>query len=115
LGESDLISGGFVGLITLLQEITKEKQRLKSIDHGGKRILFGFDSKRTLIFALIITEELIILRNKLFYFIQEIEDKYPTNLEDFSGVNVELWKKRIDPILDKYFKRKYFELIPELK
>ncbi|MHA1282584.1 MAG: hypothetical protein ACTSVV_03985 [Promethearchaeota archaeon] len=113
LAEADLISGGFIGLIALLQEITKEKQRLKSIDHGGKRILFGFNSDKSIIFALVVTEELIILRNKLFYFIQEVEEKYADKLRDFTGVDSNLWKNRIEPIMERHFKRKYFELIPE--
>ena len=112
--EADLISGGFVGLIALLQEITQEEQKLKSIDHGGKRILFGFNSERTIIYALIVSEELIILRNKFHYFIQEIEENYQIRLEDFSGVDSELWKNRLKPIMEKHFQRKYFELIPDM-
>ncbi|MHA1150346.1 MAG: MFS transporter [Promethearchaeota archaeon] len=114
LVEADLISGGFVGLVALLQEITREEQRLKSIDHGGKRILFGFNSDKSIIYALIVSEELLILRNKFFYFIQDIEDNYKITIEDFSGVDSELWANRIKPIMEKHFKRKYFELIPDL-
>lgn len=112
--EADLISGGFVGLIALLQEITKEEQGLKSIDHGGKRILFGFNSDKSIIYALIVSEELIVLRNKFFYFIQEIEENYSINIEEFSGVDSELWIKRIKPIMKKHFTRKYFELISDI-
>ncbi len=111
--EADLVSGGFVGLIAILQEITKEKQRLRIIDHGGKKIMFGFDSKKTIYFALVISEELLILRNKLAYFIDDFEKKYQINMDDFTGVNVELWKARVDPLIEKHFKRKYFDLIPE--
>jgi hypothetical protein len=111
--EADLVSGGFVGLIAILQEITKEKQRLKIIDHGGKKIMFGFNSNKTIVFALVITEELLTLRNKLAYFIDDFEKSYQINLNEFTGVNVDLWKERLDPLLEKHFKRKYFELIPE--
>jgi len=114
LVEADLISGGFVGLICILQEITKEEQRLKSIDHGGKRILFAFSADKTIIYSLLVTEELLILRNKLAYFVDEVEKKYHINLEDFTGINVELWQKRLDPFLEKHFKRKYFEMVPEM-
>ncbi|MGV9172845.1 MAG: hypothetical protein ACOC35_09790 [Promethearchaeia archaeon] len=112
--ESDLASGGFIGLISMLQEITQEEKKLRVIDHGGKKILFGFSENRKLIFALILTEELRILRNKLDNFIEDIERKYSLKDEVFAGVNVDLWKKRIDPILKCHFERKYFELMPEI-
>ncbi|MFO8017682.1 MAG: hypothetical protein R6U96_03545 [Promethearchaeia archaeon] len=112
--ESDLASGGFIGLITMLQEITKEEKKLRVIDHGGKKILFGFSKNKKLIFALILTEELRILRNKLDHFIEDIERKFSLKDKAFSGVDVNLWKKRIDPILERHFQRKYFELIPEI-
>ncbi len=114
LAESDLISGGFVGLITMLQEITREEQRLKVIDHGGKKILFGFNSNKSLIFALIIKEELYILRSKLNFFIQDIEEQFVIPTDEFNGVDCGLWKKRIDPILERHFKRKYFQLASDL-
>lgn len=110
--ESDLASGGLTGLIAILQEITKEEQKLKSIDHGGKRILFLFYGPLTL--ALIAKEELLILRNKLKSLIQEIDEKYNVKNMEFDGVDVNLWKQRIDPIMEKNFKRKYFELFSEL-
>jgi hypothetical protein len=111
--EADLVSGGFVGLIAILQEITKEKQRLRIIDHGGKKIMFGFNSDKSVYIALVITEELLILRNKLVYFLDEFEQKFQINMENFTGVNVELWKDRLDPLIESHFRRKYFDLIPE--
>lgn len=105
--ESDLASGGITGLIAILQEITKEEQRLKSIDHGGKRILFWFS--KTITLALVAKEELLVLRNKLRYFVQDLKDKYHIDELEFDGVDVNFWKKNIDPILEKHFKRKYFE------
>lgn len=112
--ESDLASGGFIGLISMLQEITKEEKKLRIIDHGGKKILFGFSKNKKLIFALILTEELRIIRNKLDNFIEEIEQKFNINDEAFAGVNVDLWKKRIDPILIRHFERKYFEIMSDI-
>jgi len=46
--------------------------------------------------------------------VDEVEKKYQINLDDFNGINVELWQKRLDPFLEKHFKRKYFEMIPEI-
>ncbi|MBD3197858.1 MAG: hypothetical protein GF317_22595 [Candidatus Lokiarchaeota archaeon] len=112
---SDLVGGGFIGLIALLEEITQESQKLRIIDHGGKKILFGYSKNKNLVFALILNEELRIIRNKLYYFIQEISEKYSDAIEDLTGVDDKLWKGRIDPYLKKYFKRKYFEMIPLYK
>lgn len=113
LVDSDLISGGFIGLIGMLEEITKESQRLRVIDHGGKKILFGYNSSKSLIIALVITEELRVIRHKLDYFIQDIQEKYPIEHDMGGGVNVGLWKDRLDPLLEKHFTRKYFEMIPD--
>jgi len=113
LVDSDLISGGFIGLIGMLEEITKEAQRLRIIDHGGKKILFGYNSNKSMIIALVITEELRVIRHKLDYFIQDIENKYPVDHDMGGGVNVGLWKERIQPLLEKHFTRKYFEMIPD--
>ena len=111
--DSDLISGGFIGLIGMLEEITKETQRLRIIDHGGKKILFGYNSNKSLIAALVINEELRVIRHKLDYFIQDIEASFPVEHNLGGGVNVNLWRERIEPILEKHFIRKYFEMIPD--
>ena len=111
--DSDLISGGFIGLIGMLEEITKETQRLQVIDHGGKKILFGYNSMKSIIVALVITEELRVIRHKLDFFIQDIEEKCPIGHDMGGGVNVGLWKERMDPLMEKHFTRKYFEMIPD--
>ncbi|MFX1276390.1 MAG: hypothetical protein ACFFBP_04475 [Promethearchaeota archaeon] len=112
LTDSDLVSGGFIGLISMLEEITKETQHLRIIDHGGKKILFGYSSNKSVIFALVLLDDLRVLRHKLDYFINDLEEQFPID-KDLSGVDVGLWKKRIDPILDKHFKRKYLDIIPD--
>ncbi|TXT60115.1 MAG: conserved membrane protein of unknown function [Promethearchaeota archaeon] len=111
LGDSDLAAGGFIGLLTILQEIVREDQRVRVIDHGGKLILFGFNTYKTLVFALIITEELLILRHKLNNFIHDIDENYPIEKNKLSGIDKQLWKDRITPLVKNHFKRKYFELI----
>ncbi len=111
LADSDLAAGGLIGLITILQEITRETQRIRVIDHGGKLILFGFNSYKTLVFALVISEELVILRHKLNNFIKDIDKNYPIESQTLSGIDRKLWEKRIEPILYDHFERKYFELI----
>ncbi len=110
--DSDLVSGGFIGLISMLEEITKARQHLQIIDHGGKKILFGYSHNKSLIYALVILEDLRVIRHKLDYFINDIDEQYPVGKE-LSGVDVGLWKKRFDPIFEKHFKRKYLDIIPD--
>ncbi len=112
LVDSDLVSGGFIGLISMLEEITKEQQRLRIIDHGGKKILFGYGSNKSLICALVLLEDLRVVRHKLDYFIQDLETTHPIGKE-LGGVDVLKWKNRIEPILERHFKRKYLDLIPD--
>ena len=113
LAESELVSGGFIGLICMLQEITKEKQLLRVIDHGGKKILFGYTTEKKIIIALLISEELLVLRRKISDFIQDIEKLYSEEIHDLNYIDKELWFDRLEPILTKHFKPKYFALVPE--
>ncbi len=113
LAESELVSGGFIGLICMLQEITKEKQLLRVIDHGGKKILFGYTTEKKIIIALLISEELLVLRRKISDFIQDIEKLYSEEIHDLNYIDKELWFNRLEPILTKHFKPKYFALAPE--
>ncbi|MFX1237901.1 MAG: hypothetical protein ACFFAS_06310 [Promethearchaeota archaeon] len=110
--DADLVSGGFIGLIAMLEEITREQQKLKIIDHGGKKILFGYSSNRSIIFALVLLEDLRVVRHKLGYFIQDIENNFQIG-KDLGGVDVYKWKSRIEPLLEKHFTRKYLDLIPD--
>jgi hypothetical protein len=112
LGDSDLAAGGLIGSITILNEITKDKsKKIRIIDHGGKLFLFGFNTYKTLVFALVITEELVILRHKLNNFIRTLDKKYPIKSKTLSGIDRSLWNQRIEPIMKDHFERKYFELI----
>jgi hypothetical protein len=110
--ESDLVSGGIVGITALLQEIVKGKEKLRTIDHGEKKLMFKYSPKKDVIFVLVIVEDLIVLRNKLDQFILDFIENYDKKLEKLDGVIVAEWKGVVD-LIDKYFKRKYFELILE--
>ena len=49
----------------------------------------------------------------LIEFIQDIEEKFPVEHDMGGGVNVGLWKERMEALVDKHFTRKYFEMIPD--
>jgi MFS family permease len=108
--QSDLISGGIIGLITMLNEITKGKEKLRAIDHGDKKLMFKFNQKKSVIFTLLIKEDLFVLRNKLDRFVSDFEDGYEEKLEALPTGNTGGWKI-LSELVEKHFKRKYFQIL----
>ena len=111
--ESDLVSGGIIGLTTLLSEIVKGKEKLRTIDHGEKKLMFKYSPKKDVIFVLVIAEDLLVIRDKMDKFILEFIEKYEKKLVKMDGVIVSDWVG-VSELIDKYFQRKYFELFMEL-
>lgn len=107
--ESDLVSGGIIGLTTILGEIVKGEERLRTIDHGDKKLMFKYSPDREVIFVLLIGEDLIVLRNKLSLFIYEFIDEYQEKVENLQGVIASEWAG-VSKLIEKYFSRKYFEI-----
>lgn len=107
--ESDLVSGGIIGLTTMLSEIVKGKEKLKTIDHGDKKLMFKYSPDREVIFVLLIGEDLIVLRNKLNLFILEFIDEYQEKVEKLQGVIASEWTG-VSELINKHFSRKYFEI-----
>ncbi len=106
--QADLVSGGIIGLVTMLREITKGKEILKTIDHGDKKLMFKYNTKKDVLFVLLIKEDLIVLRKKLDDFSLDFESRFKDLLENISGVRVRDWQTT-EELVDKYFKRKYFD------
>ncbi|MHA1719192.1 MAG: hypothetical protein ACTSWX_06130 [Promethearchaeota archaeon] len=109
---SDLISGGFIGIITILKEISKKK--LRAIDHGDKILLFQWDSKEEVAFVLVIEKELVVIRQKFSQFVMAFEKRFSKSLQNFAGVDVEKWKETKD-LVDLFFSRKFMNLITGFK
>ncbi len=107
--ESDLVSGGIIGLTTILGEIVKGKEKLRTIDHGDKKLMFKYSPDRDVIFVLLIGEDLIMLRNKLDLFIAEFIDEYQEKVEKLQGVIASEWAG-VSNLIKKHFSRKYFEI-----
>jgi MFS family permease len=105
LMESDLISGGIIGLVTMLKEITRGKGNLRAIDHGDKKIMFIWSGVGDVIFVLLAKYELIVLRNKLQDFADEFEEIYAPNIKKISGICPDDWKAT-KYLVQKYFMRK---------
>ncbi len=108
--QSDLISGGIIGLITMLNEITKGKEKLRAIDHGDKKLMFKFNHKKSVIFTLLIKEDLFVLRNKLDRFVSDFEDVYEEKLEALPTGNTGGWIV-LSELVEKHFQRKYFQIL----
>ncbi|MHA1821936.1 MAG: hypothetical protein ACTSU2_16290 [Promethearchaeota archaeon] len=113
---SDLVSGGIIGLVTMLKEIVKGKDKLRAIDHGDKKIMFMWSSDEKIIFVLITKYELVVLRNKLRNFVNEFEEIYKDKYLNLMGVAAKDWED-VGTLINKYFSRKYISenIIDELE
>ncbi len=100
----DLVSGGLVGLKSMLKEIVHGEKEIRTIDHGDRKIIFKMNRTKDIIFALIVKEELIVLRRKLDALIEEFDHHYLDILKDIDelGLDLDLFKNV------KYIVRKYF-------
>lgn len=102
--EADLISCSFVGIMTILQEVSSGEKRIKTIDHGDRKLMFEFNATQDIIFVLIVREDLIVFRNKLNVFIEEFDKIYGNlmnNIENAASIQKN-WEG-IDTLTNKYF------------
>ncbi len=110
--DSDLVSGGIVGLVSMLKEITKENTRLRTIDHGTKKLIFRWDSSGKAIFVLMVEYESLIVRQKLSSLVKAFEQTYKKLLVevDTKGVNTQEWSS-VKDIIEFYLTRKKFDVL----
>lgn len=98
--DEDLITGGFTGILTLLEEITNEKKNVRIIDKEKVKIYFAYG--KSVIVALISTKYLPILFKKLDIFIRAFEKQFEDELLHFQG--------KINPFDDTiHLIRKFFQ------
>jgi len=103
LASIGLVGGGFIGIVTILKEITKGKKKLRTIDHGDRKLLFQWDDKEKIIFIMIISKDLMILREKLSLFSKLFIKKYNHLIEKFNGVVVNDYKDSVK-LVEKLFR-----------
>jgi hypothetical protein len=101
----DLISSGLVGITQLMQEIVQGKQILRYIDNYSKKILL--EAGKHIIVALIVHDDLRILRDKLRKFIEDFVIEFLDDLEKPSGYDMKRFESTKD-LIRKYFDVKYF-------
>jgi len=100
----DLISGGIVGLISLLKEIVRGEKQVKTIDHEDRKIMFKSNEHNNVYFALVVEEELLTFRNKLDGLIKDFDERFTQVVKEISQSGVDQ-----DDFLDlKYYVRRYF-------
>jgi len=104
--ESDLISGGIIGLTTMLTEIVRGKKPLRVIDHGDKKILFRYSPNLDVVFVLVVKDDLLVLRNKLKAFSKDFEEQFREKIANMQGINVQEWAPA-ERLVKKHFIRKY--------
>ncbi|MFW9828224.1 MAG: PAS domain-containing protein [Candidatus Thorarchaeota archaeon] len=71
--DSSLISGGIIGLMTILKAILKGETQIKSIDHGDRTIIFNVNYTEDVVFVLIVKENINIIERKLEALIKEFD------------------------------------------
>ena len=74
--DPSLISGGIVGMITILKHIIQGKKQIKTIDHGDRKLMFETNESGDIIFVLIVKEDLTVFRKKLCTLIEKFDKNY---------------------------------------
>ncbi|MFX0133064.1 MAG: hypothetical protein ACFFDN_05400 [Candidatus Hodarchaeota archaeon] len=97
--EPQLISGGLTGISMLIQEVTKNKTKVKIVEQEEMTILL--EHGKYLSVALITEENLMTLRNKLEKLVKEVEEFYEEDLENYSG-NISIFSK-VGKFIQKIF------------
>ncbi|MBD3338255.1 MAG: PAS domain S-box protein [Candidatus Lokiarchaeota archaeon] len=102
--DTSLISGGIIGLMTILKAIIKGERQIRSIDHGDRTIIFESNKTTDIIFVLIVKENLIVFERKLGALIEEFDKEYKhlvDRIED-SSAEQEHWET-LETLINKYY------------
>jgi len=83
--DTTLISGGIIGLMTILKAILQGDTQIKSIDHGDRTIIFNSNISEDIIFVLIVNENMVIFEKKLALLISEFDENYADVVEDINN------------------------------
>ena len=102
--DSALISGGIVGMLTILKLVAQGEKQIRTIDHGDRKIMFHTNKTKDIIFALIVKEDLLIFQRKLDAIIEEFDKEYKDLVKniEYTSVVVENWVN-LEFLIKKYF------------
>ena len=83
---SDLKAGGIIGVKSILKEIVNGKEEVETIDSGDRILMINHSNK--VVYALIVKEELIVLRKKLEALIDDFNEKYFEIIKNINSTGV---------------------------
>lgn len=103
--DTTLISGGIIGLMTILKAILQGDTQIKSIDHGDRTIIFNSNITEDIIFVLIVKENMVIFENKLTVLISEFDESYADLVKniDITSSDSENWE-HLGVLVKKHFR-----------
>jgi PAS domain S-box-containing protein len=103
--DTSLISGGIIGLMTILKAILQGDTQIKSIDHGDRTIIFDSNITEDIIFVLIVKENITIFEKKLELLISEFDETYADLVEDIDNTSCDTgnWE-HLGDLVKKQFK-----------
>lgn len=87
--DSDLLTSGLSGIVSLVQEMTKSEKRLKIIKQEKNNIFLEYGEFVTIV--IIAKEEFRIIYDKIAQFLHEFEEVFSENLRKWHG-NVAIFK-----------------------
>ena len=100
----EIISGGIVGMKTVLEKISRGEKLVSTIDHGDRVIILKTSAITQVIFTLVVREELIVLRKKIDSLIEEFDKKFFDKTQEASTKGVVTAEfKELYKIARKYF------------
>ena len=102
--DSLIVSGGIVGMLTILKEIIKGEKQIETIDHGDRKLMFKTNKTNDVIFALAVKDDLIVFHKKLDALIEEFDNDYADLVRDIRNTCsvADNWKN-LKFLVEKYF------------
>lgn len=98
-----LISSGIVGISYFVSEVLKGKKFLSGIENYSSKILI--EKGKSVIVALVVHQDLRILREKLKLFLQDFENRFKNYLSTLVGVDITRFNTA-DELVSLYFIKK---------
>lgn len=111
------VAGGIVGIVSILKEIVREKEKITQIRYGDFNLLFQMDESNEVIFLLIVDDEPNGYVEKLKIFSQEFYVNFKQFIDKIEEYcfDCDLWQSAEDLIYKHFVAPKtiYMEVLKE--